>query len=243
MKNAHQWTPTKFTFDPSGRLRANARWVNTGSLMIADLTARWWQGAIDEHLRGDVLDLGCGSVPLYETYAPYASSVTCVDWQDNGHLDVVMNLNDPIDLPSGTFDTVILSDVLEHIREPQRLVAEVFRLLRPGGVVLINTPFYYWLHEEPYDYCRYTEFWLRTQLEETGFAEVGVDPLGGYVEVVTDLLGKGLSHASGIPPGLSRGVQRLSLKLGERPLAARMRELTARKFPLSYGTTAVKPAA
>jgi SAM-dependent methyltransferase len=241
VKNAHLWTPTKFIFDSSGHLRANPDGVPSGSFMIADLTARWWHQAIADRVAGDVLDIGCGLVPLYEAYSPRARTVTCLDWNENQYLDAVADLNYPIELTSASFDSVILSDVLEHVRNPETLLAEVFRLLRPGGVVLVNTPFFYWLHEEPHDYCRYTEFWLCSQLEQSGFSDVTVEPLGGYAEVATDLIAKGLARTR-VPSGVTVGVQRLALRLGRTQRGSAVKNNTASKFPLSYGTMAVRPS-
>ncbi|HRF81361.1 MAG TPA: methyltransferase domain-containing protein, partial [Flavobacteriales bacterium] len=77
-----------------------------------------------------------------------------------------------------SFDTIILSDVLEHIRKPEALVKEMYRILAPGGQVIMNVPFYYGLHEQPFDYYRYTQFALRAITEDAGFAVVELEAIG-----------------------------------------------------------------
>lgn len=69
----------------------------------------------------------------------------------------------------GTFDAVFLFDVLEHLPRPAQALEEVFRVLRPGGLLLMNTPFMYPLHDEPRDFRRWTRYGHEQLAEETGF--------------------------------------------------------------------------
>lgn len=66
--------------------------------------------------------------------------------------------------------------------------------MKPGGVLLMNVPFHYWIHEAPHDYYRYTEFALRRMLEESGFEMLEMRSIGGALEVITDFLGKFLAR-------------------------------------------------
>jgi SAM-dependent methyltransferase len=108
-----------------------------------------------------LLDLGCGKVPFYARYREYVSETVCVDWSNslhgNGHVDAECDLTQELPFADASFDTILLSDVLEHIPAPERLWREMARLLKPGGELLSSVPFFYWLHEEPYDYYRYTK--------------------------------------------------------------------------------------
>ncbi len=61
-----------------------------------------------------------------------------------------------IPLEDGSFDTVLMTEVLEHLEEPARGLAEAGRLLRPGGKLILTTPFMWPLHEEPRDFFRYS---------------------------------------------------------------------------------------
>jgi SAM-dependent methyltransferase len=62
-----------------------------------------------------------------------------------------------IPLRDGTVDGVLVQAVLEHVLEPQRVVDEIHRVLRPGGLVYADTPFMQQVHEGPYDFTRFTE--------------------------------------------------------------------------------------
>ncbi|WP_342642041.1 methyltransferase domain-containing protein [Rhodoligotrophos ferricapiens] len=60
-------------------------------------------------------------------------------------------------LPSNHFDAVVIQAVLEHVVEPQRVVEEIWRVLKPGGLVYAETPFMQQVHEGAYDFTRFTE--------------------------------------------------------------------------------------
>lgn len=51
---------------------------------------------------------------------------------------------------------MILSDVLEHIKQPSELLCEISRIMKDDGRLVLNSPFMYWTHGSPYDYFRYT---------------------------------------------------------------------------------------
>ena len=77
------------------------------------------------------------------------------------YLDATADLNEGIPFPDASFDTVLSSSVFEHLRRPQFAFEETARVLASGGALILHVPFYYWLHEEPHDYYRYTEYALR----------------------------------------------------------------------------------
>jgi SAM-dependent methyltransferase len=62
------------------------------------------------------------------------------------------------DLPfeDATFDAVVCQAVLEHVLDPPRVVAEMHRVLRPGGLLYAEIPFMQQVHEGAYDLTRYT---------------------------------------------------------------------------------------
>lgn len=62
-----------------------------------------------------------------------------------------------IPLETASIDGVLIQAVLEHVLEPARVVAEIHRVLRPGGLVYAETPFMQQVHEGPYDFTRFTE--------------------------------------------------------------------------------------
>jgi SAM-dependent methyltransferase len=61
-------------------------------------------------------------------------------------------------------------EVFEHIFSPHQVLAELHRVLRPGGTILISIPFVFREHEKPFDFARYTSFGIRHLLIECGFS-------------------------------------------------------------------------
>lgn len=120
------------------------------------------------------------------------------------------------DLPIGdtSFDLVVCTQVLEHVANPQQAVDEIYRVLRPGGVVILTTNFHYGLHGVPHDYFRFSRYALEHLFQRSGFEVNATVPRGGYLgstaqflfEVPYDLLNKFL-HGTTAPQ-----------QLGARPL-------------------------
>jgi SAM-dependent methyltransferase len=134
-------------------------------------------------LHGRLLDVGCGERP-YAEHFPNIQRYYGVE-----HLAAVINVDerlaasvahvshcidafaDGANLPfrDAVFDSVIATEVLEHVPNPERVVAEMARVLRDGGLALITVPFVGELHQIPYDFRRYTKFGIELQIQEAGF--------------------------------------------------------------------------
>lgn len=229
MKNANIWSPTKFLiYDGVLKASRNPAEVSVGSRLVADLTAGWYQDSLKEFATGDLLDLGCGKAPLYGVYKALVTSVTLADWgnslHENNHLDVACDITKKLPFKNNGFDTIILSDVLEHIPNPSDLMAELKRILRPNGVVLMNVPFMYWVHEAPHDYHRYTEFMLRKLVEDQKMTVIKLDALAGGWAVLLDVTSKLLVNK----PRIVRIIQKYGPKLLSKKYNLR------KEIPLAY---------
>ena len=241
MKNEHLWRPTKFVRGRSGlKASSDPKHVGRGSRFVADLLAAAYSSTIAAYAQGALLDLGCGQVPLYGEYRQLVESVTCVDrtaGEPNPFLDHDLDLNLGVPLESESFDTVLTTDVLEHIARPERLLGDVARVLRPGGHLLCGVPFLYWLHEQPHDYHRYTEFRLLQLFEDCGLTPVKIAPYGGAPEVLLDIIAKHLARSR----LLSATWYRTAVIAHHAPLVAAISKKGADRFPLGYIAVAAKP--
>jgi SAM-dependent methyltransferase len=242
MKNEADWQPSKFRYE-GGKLSAGPSSAGA-SWLLTRLVADAYERHLPEHARGRLLDLGCGTVPLYAAYRQLVSEITCVDWAGSPHgakyLDVVHDLNQPLPLEAQRFDTVILSDVLEHIRKPEALLAEVARVLAPGGRLLLNVPFFYWLHEQPHDYYRYTEHALRSFVEHSGLSLLSLEGLGGAPEVVSDVIGKHLGQVPLLGKTGARLLQQSVWAVTSMKPVARALAPSRQRFPMAYFLVAEK---
>ena len=124
--------------------------------------------ALDRFGRGTLLDLGCGSRP-FERASSKLDAWVGLDLPDNPLADL-HGPADAIPMGDGSVDTILCSQVLEHVDEPSIVLAECHRVLRPGGSLILSVPQYWPLHEEPRDFYRYTEYGLRHLLGVAGFS-------------------------------------------------------------------------
>lgn len=192
MKNLSEWKPTKiqrrgneFCVNPNG--------LAPGSLYIT-MEAFRVLNSKKSYLHGHLLDLGCGNVPYYEWYKAQVSQITCVDWpaslHSGKHIDIFADLNQPLPLANSSMDCVLSTSVLEHIREPQLLLKEIRRILTRDGYLILSVPFLYHLHEEPFDFYRYTPHGLKHLALEAELDLVTVEHYGSAFGVVIDVTSK-----------------------------------------------------
>jgi SAM-dependent methyltransferase len=124
-------------------------------------------------------------------YREFVSKSVGVDWASSLHrsdqVDIMCDLNKGIALPTNSADTVLCTDVIEHLFEPARIWGEIARILTPGGKAIIGVPFLYWIHEAPFDYHRYTSFALRRYAENAGLEIEVLEAVGGPLHVLADL--------------------------------------------------------
>jgi SAM-dependent methyltransferase len=245
MRNEANWVPSKYVIK-KGRLKANpsTKEVGVASRLVVNAIAKFYQSNIPIYVKGRLIDLGCGKVPLYESYKSHAERVTCVDWvnsvHQNPYTDFEQDLNQPLQFEDCSFDTVILSDVLEHIRKPEQLVNEIYRILDHKGILLMNVPFYYWLHEVPFDYFRYTRYALQSIAEDQGFEMVYLEAYGGAPEILTDITSKLMAKIPvvGKPfAAFMQGFTGLMLRTG---FGKKLSTQTGKQFPLGYTMIARK---
>jgi SAM-dependent methyltransferase len=87
-----------------------------------------------------------------------------------------------------SFDTVLLLEVLEHMRDARAALGEIARVLKPGGQLLLSVPFLYPLHDAPHDYRRYTSCGLVAALQRAGLSPSAPRPLNGGFEAAALLV-------------------------------------------------------
>jgi SAM-dependent methyltransferase len=136
----------------------------------------------------DVIDVGAGIAPFRELFA-HTRYVTC-DWEGSSY-DEKVDIRAPasaIPVDDASFDVVILTEVLEHVPEPAVVLRELHRIVKPGGLLLLTVPLVWFLHEEPYDYYRYTPHGLRFLLEGADFADLEITPTGDAFSTLAELV-------------------------------------------------------
>ncbi len=136
--------------------------------------------SLSKFAKGRLLDIGCGNKP-YERIleGKITEYIGCDIIQSNLNKVDILSRADNIPLDSETFDTVISTQTIEHVENHQGLVNEAYRLLKTGGYFIVSGPLYWHLHEEPYDFFRFTKYGFTYIFEKAGFEVIEIIPNGG----------------------------------------------------------------
>lgn len=217
------------------------RWMLHFDAAIDD-AVREYAARVPENAR--VLDAGAGEAQHAQYFSSHrycAVDLAVGDRQWNyGSLDVIADLA-CLPFAANCFQACINIVTLEHLREPRCALAEIARTLAPGGSLLLIAPHEWEVHQAPHDFYRYTRHGLAYLLEEAGFTEAEIYPMGGYFRLLARRLLNGLQFFSG---GL-RWIWFLPAALLLVPPALLLPSLDFldrdRNFTLGYTCTAKKP--
>ncbi len=148
--------------------------------------------AFSQFATGKLLDIGCGNKPYAALLEPKITAYTGCDiiQSSDNRVDILCPANQ-IPVPDQSFDTVISTQTIEHVEDHQGLVNEAFRALKKNGYFIVSGPLYWPLHEEPYDFFRFTKYGFTYVLEKAGFSVVAINANGGKWSVA----GQALVHA------------------------------------------------
>lgn len=141
-----------------------------------------------------VVDIGVGKAP-YKKKIDHDRYIG-VDIEDRGGVPDVLieDINNGLSIAENTADLVLCTEVLEHTREPQKVINELYRITKPGGVVLLTTPMVWPVHEAPNDYYRFTNFGLEHLFGSAGFTSLNSHGSNGYVYTMLALLQISMKH-------------------------------------------------
>lgn len=156
------------------------KWINAWSDNRA-------MAKLQPFFRGIVVDLGCGSAPYKEDVLKTADRYVGVDWGNSYHntrVDIEADLNKPLPIEENFADVVTSFSVLEHLHDPLLLMQQCERILKPGGTLIMTVPMQWQIHEEPYDYFRYTEYGMRCLGEKAKFENIRVLAPSGFWYVI-----------------------------------------------------------
>lgn len=186
---------------------------------------------VRHHARGDLLDVGCGSKPFAHVFdgrlARYwGTDLTASRYLGGARLDAFA-CADAQPFRDGSFDTVLGLSMITYLPEPLRFLREAHRVLRPDGMLILEFTQMVPLHDEPYDFFRYTRYGAQYLLEQAGFEPVAFVPIGGLWSRV------GLTMISGLNR-VNRGPTRLLTELPVRLLYTVIQTL-ARLMDVLFG--------
>ena len=141
-------------------------------------------------LTGVMLDFGCGSKP-YKSLIN-ADQYIGLDFENPGHdhsneqIDVYYD-GKSIPFADNHFDSILCSEVFEHLFDLPGTLMELYRVLKKDGKMLVTCPFVWNEHEVPYDYARYTRFALQDLFEKNGFRILQYEKEGNFIDTITQM--------------------------------------------------------
>lgn len=94
-----------------------------------------------------------------------------------------------IPLEDKTVDCALATEVFEHCPNPEIVMREALRVLKPGGFIFFTVPFLWSLHDVPHDEYRYTPFALERHLRNSGFYHIKLEALGGWDASLAQMIG------------------------------------------------------
>jgi SAM-dependent methyltransferase len=136
--------------------------------------------------RGTLLDVGCGPRRYEPIFEGLVSQYFGLDWPAEPDRARPHVIADALRLPirSHAVDTVLATELMEHLPSSDEFLDEAARVLRVNGALILTVPFMEPLHEEPRDFLRFTPNGLRALLQRHGFALRHLWQRGGWWSVV-----------------------------------------------------------
>lgn len=221
-----------FTGRPTD-IRVATPW-NRYAYHIKALPERLAELARDLHVRNNdsLLDYGCADIP-YRHFFPPGVDYQAADLPGNPRATIVLNEDGTLPAPDNLYSAVISTQVLEHVADPAVYLAEAYRVLRPGGRMLLSTHGVFVYHPDPDDFWRWTCAGLRLAVERSGFEIVRFEGIVGLLptglQLVQDAIYWRLPRL--FRPALALVMQAL-IALTDRMHGDRSRAMNAQVFAL-----------
>ena len=184
-----------------------------------------------------VVDFGCAETPYRDLFAD--GTYLGADLAGNPRAQITLRPDGTVPLPDGAADLVLSTQVLEHVEDPTGYLAECWRLLRPGGRLVLSTHGIVYLHRDPTDYWRWTCDGLVKIVEDAGFDVEDLRGVLGLVGASLQLLQAGVARR--VPPWL-RGPLVVAFQVAIAAAERLTSDASRRDNALVYAVAARKPS-
>ncbi len=158
---------------------------------VSVLTRKAYESTIPALLKDSdnyrILDYGCGARPYEYLFKDHISEYIGVDVGENQKADFSITPGERLNFDDNSFDFVLSSQVLEHVKDVEQYMGECFRVLKSGGILLLSTHGTWQFHASPYDYNRWTCMGLQYLIERSGFEVIEYKPILGQLAVTSQL--------------------------------------------------------
>ncbi|MDO8515572.1 MAG: methyltransferase domain-containing protein [bacterium] len=140
-----------------------------------------------KYIKGSTIDLGAGSAKYRSIIEGRSSKYLTFDVSSGDRIDVVGDIQ-KLPFKENNFDTIICTQVLEHVKKPWLAVKEMYRVIKPNGYSLVTVPFMLPYHAHPNDYFRYTREGLVSIFEDAGFKIINCQYYGSIFMVISEMI-------------------------------------------------------
>lgn len=148
------------------------------ALLLPPTSSQFVKSVEKENPDAQTLSIGSGVLTI-------KGNVTHLDYEPYPHLDVVGDAH-YLPFPENTFDAVVCESMLEHVLEPDQVISEMHRVLKPGGQCYVLIPFMFGFHAAPNDFQRLTHRGLEYRMK--GFDKVTLKAISGPTSALTSIL-------------------------------------------------------
>jgi len=140
---------------------------------------------VKKYANGRLIDLGCGFMPYKKALAGQIEIYDSLDlFPKTPEVTYTADIQDMRVIQDCVYDSALCIEVLEHVPDPLRASREISRILKPEGYLILSVPHLSRLHEEPYDFYRFTKYGLQVILEQAGFRIVDLRARGGLLSFI-----------------------------------------------------------
>ena len=192
--------------------------VDSHHYIVLSYLYDWLENAAAHAARGILLDYGCGGQPYRDLFSSKIERYIAADIAAAADTtpDLTFLPGERLALPDHSVDTILSTQVLEHVPDHCFYLVECRRLLKPGGNLIITVPMQWRHHEVPFDYLRFTRFGISQCLIKLGFHIEDLRPCGGVYALLGQIFASHLDEAGMRRKWIFRLINRLALFLDRK---------------------------
>lgn len=161
----------------------NIKWWDPDKI-IKDLI---WNDLVSasKYAKGKMLDIGCGNKPYYGIFKNKVDIYVGID-KFSKYADIKEDFF-KAKISDNNYDTILCTQVLEHVENPQELLIKMNKILKRKGILIMTIPFIGSLHEVPTDYFRFTKYSIEKLLTKAGFEIKYIKEEGNWISSISNL--------------------------------------------------------
>ena len=152
------------------------------------LISRNTEKYFNKYLNGIVLEIGSGKDYQKNNFKDMCDEWVSFDYNIRSNTIDIQGDGQCLPFKDGVFDCVVSIDVLEHVPYPEKMIKEIQRVLKKDGILILSTPWFFYLHEEPYNFFHFSKYGLDRLMKDNNLKVISNKPIAGAVSTFGLLL-------------------------------------------------------